>query len=181
MVHLNMYNCWRTQPISTKESFVDMTDIGKFTEPKNKMVCLLPSWEPWLPEFKVQKIYSIALIIEILYLKQNFFETDSCLLALTPCINYMQYPWGYALPVSHIISTCDSYPQYPWGYAVPVSYIGQLWTSFRNKVSQACHKIPEWFISWVYWQSIWDRVWLWQYWRDWKWRQSVSQLCYLFK
>ena len=55
----------------------------------------------------------------------------------------MQYPWGYALPVSHIISThegmhypwvissvpvricstCESYSQYPWGYAVPVSHI----------------------------------------------------------
>ena len=40
-----------------------------------------------------------------------------------PCINYMQYPWGYALPVSHIISTRESYPQYPWGYVVPVSHI----------------------------------------------------------
>ena len=40
-----------------------------------------------------------------------------------PCINYMQYPWGYALPVSHIISTRESYPQYPWGYALPVSHI----------------------------------------------------------
>ena len=32
----------------------------------------------------------------------------------------MQYPWGYTLPVSHIISTRESYPQYPWRYAVPV-------------------------------------------------------------
>ena len=53
----------------------------------------------------------------------------------SPCINYMQYPWGYAVlvricitrelyhqyrwvissvPVSHIISTCESYHQYPW-------------------------------------------------------------------
>ena len=39
------------------------------------------------------------------------------------CINYMQYPWGYALPMSHIISTRDSYPQYTWGYAVPLSHI----------------------------------------------------------
>ena len=80
--------------------------------------------------------------------------------------SYPQYPWGYAVPVSHILSTRESYPQYPWGYAVPMSYIGQLWTSFRNKVSQACHKIPEWFKSWAYWQSIWDRVWHWQCWRD---------------
>ena len=35
----------------------------------------------------------------------------------------MHYPWGYALPVSHIISTRESYPQYPWGYALPVSHI----------------------------------------------------------
>ena len=42
---------------------------------------------------------------------------------LAPYINHMEYPWGYALPVSHIISTHESYPQYPWGYAVPVSHI----------------------------------------------------------
>ena len=59
-----------------------MTDIRTFTEPKNKMVPLLP-WEPWPSEFEVQKNDSLALIIEILYLKQNFFETDSRLLALT--------------------------------------------------------------------------------------------------
>ena len=59
-----------------------MTYIGTFTEPKNKMVHLLP-WEPWPSEFEVQKNDSLALIIEILYLKQNFFETDSRLLALT--------------------------------------------------------------------------------------------------
>ena len=60
-----------------------------------------------------------------------------------PCINYMQYPWGYAVPVRvcstresyhqylwvissvpvRICSTRESYPQYPWGYAVPVSHI----------------------------------------------------------
>ena len=57
-----------------------MTDIGPVTEPENKMVPLLP-WEPWPSELEVQKKDSLALIIEILYLKQNFFETDSCLLA----------------------------------------------------------------------------------------------------
>ena len=122
-----------------------------------------------------------------------------------------QYLWGYAVPLSHILSTSESYPQYPWvissvpmshilstcedmqypwvissvpmriRIAAPVSYIGQLWTSFRNKVSRACHKIPEWFKSWVYWQSIWDRVWLWQCWRDWRRRQNISQLCNYFK
>ena len=50
-----------------------MKDIGKFTEPKNKMVFLLP-WEPWLSEFEVQENDSLNLIIEILYLEQNFFN-----------------------------------------------------------------------------------------------------------
>ena len=36
------------------------------------MVRLLP-WERWPSEFEVQKIDSLALIIEIMYLKQNFF------------------------------------------------------------------------------------------------------------
>ena len=49
-----------------------MTDFGKFTEPENKMVPLL-SWEPWPSEFEVQENDSLALIIEIMYLKQNFF------------------------------------------------------------------------------------------------------------
>ena len=67
-----------------------MTDIGASTEPKIKMVPLLP-WEPWPSEFEVQKNDSLALIIEILYLKQNFFETDSCLLALiTTSTSHMQ-------------------------------------------------------------------------------------------
>ena len=50
-----------------------MTDIGKFTELENKMVPLLP-WKPWSSEFEVQKNDSLALIIEIMYLKQNFFK-----------------------------------------------------------------------------------------------------------
>ena len=53
------------------------------------MVPLLP-WEPWLSEFEVQKNDSFALIIEILYLKDNFFETDSCLLASTTSTSHMQ-------------------------------------------------------------------------------------------
>ena len=59
-----------------------MTDTGTFTEHKNKMVPLL-KWEPRLSQFEVQKNDSLALITEILYLKQNFLETDSCLSALT--------------------------------------------------------------------------------------------------
>ena len=76
--------------------------------------------------------------------------------------SYPQYPWGYAVPVSHILSTRESYPQYPWGYAVPVSYTVQLWTRFRNKVSQACHKIPEWFrvISRCWWDHFRMLIWL---------------------
>ena len=46
-----------------------MTDIGTFTEPENKMVSLLPR-EPSLSEFEVQKNDSLALIIEILYLRR---------------------------------------------------------------------------------------------------------------
>ena len=50
-----------------------MTDIGTFTEFKNKMVPLLP-WEPW-PSLNVKfKNDSLALIIEIMYLKQNFLN-----------------------------------------------------------------------------------------------------------
>ena len=62
----------------------------------------------------------------------------------SPCINYMQYPWGYVLHVSHILSThediqypwvislvsmkicitCESYHQYPWVISsVPMSHI----------------------------------------------------------
>ena len=48
-----------------------MADIGTFTEPKNKMVPLLP-WEPLPSQFEVQKNDSLALIIEIMYLQQNF-------------------------------------------------------------------------------------------------------------
>ena len=66
-----------------------MTDNGKFTEPKNKMVNLLP-WEPWPSEFEVQKNDNWALIIEILYLKQNLFETDSCSLVSTTSTSHMQ-------------------------------------------------------------------------------------------
>ena len=53
------------------------------------MVPLLP-WEPWPSEFEVQKNDSLALIIEILYLKHNFLETDSCLLALTTTTSHIQ-------------------------------------------------------------------------------------------
>ena len=53
------------------------------------MVPLLP-WELWPSEFEVQKNDILALIIEILYLKQNFFKTDSCLLAWTTSTSHMQ-------------------------------------------------------------------------------------------
>ena len=45
-----------------------MADIGTFNELENKMVPLLP-WEPWPFKFEVLKNDSLALIIEILYLK----------------------------------------------------------------------------------------------------------------
>ena len=53
------------------------------------MVPLLPR-DPWPSEFEVQKNDSLALIIEILYFKQNIFETDSCLLALTTFTSHLQ-------------------------------------------------------------------------------------------
>ena len=49
-----------------------MTDIGKFTEPKNIIAPLLPG-EPWPFELESQKNGSLALMIEIPYLKQIFF------------------------------------------------------------------------------------------------------------
>ena len=66
-----------------------MTDFGTFTGSKIKVVPLLP-WEPSPSEFEVQKNDSLALIVEILNLEQNFFETDSCLLALTTSTSHMQ-------------------------------------------------------------------------------------------
>ena len=50
-----------------------MTYIGTFTEIENKVVPLLP-WKPWPSEFEVQRNDGLALIIEIMYLKQNFFN-----------------------------------------------------------------------------------------------------------
>ena len=51
-----------------------MTDIGKFTEPKNKMPRPLLPRELWPSELEVQKNGSFALIIEIPYLKENFLK-----------------------------------------------------------------------------------------------------------
>ena len=73
-----------------------MTDIGTFTEPKNKIIPLLP-WELYFSEYNVQKNDSLALIIEILYLKQNFFQTDSCLLASTTSTRNMQSCFKFEL------------------------------------------------------------------------------------
>ena len=53
------------------------------------MAPLLP-WEPRPSELEVQKNDSLALIIEILYLKQNFFETDSHFLALFTSTSHRQ-------------------------------------------------------------------------------------------
>ena len=46
--------------------------------------------EPWPSEFEVQKNDSLALITEIMCLKQNFLETDSCLSALTTSTSHIQ-------------------------------------------------------------------------------------------
>ena len=53
------------------------------------MVALLP-WELKPSEFEAQKNDSLALIIEILELKQNVFETYSCLFALPTSTSHMQ-------------------------------------------------------------------------------------------
>ena len=66
-----------------------MTDIGKFTESKNKMVPLL-SWEASPSEFEVQKNDNLTLIIEILYLKHDFFKMDICLSVLATFTSHMQ-------------------------------------------------------------------------------------------
>ena len=69
---------------------MDMTDIGQLTERKNKMVPLLP-WKPRPSKFEVQKNDSLALIIEIMYLKQNFLKGYiSCLLTLITSTSHMQ-------------------------------------------------------------------------------------------
>ena len=80
-----------------------MTDIGTFIEPTNKMVSLLP-WEPWPSEFEVQKNDSLALI-------RIFFETNSCLLALTTSPSHVQSCFKIVLgliKVSCLISMSDS-------------------------------------------------------------------------
>ena len=73
------------------------------------------------------------------------FQFDQfCSVTTPPCINYMQYPWGYALPMRiciiresyhqypwaipsvpvRVCITRESYPQYPWVISsVPVSHI----------------------------------------------------------
>ena len=66
-----------------------MTDIGTFTGPKNKMVPCY-HWNHDRLTLKFKKNDSLALIVEILYLKQNFFETDRCLSALTSSTSQMQ-------------------------------------------------------------------------------------------
>ena len=53
------------------------------------MVPLL-SWELWPAEFEVQKNESLVLIVEILYLKQIFFQMDSCVLSLTTSTSHIQ-------------------------------------------------------------------------------------------
>ena len=71
-------------------------------EPKNKMVNLLP-WEQWPFEFEVQKNDNWALIIEILYFKQNFFEMDSSLLPLTTSASQMQSCFKIDLGLSYLM------------------------------------------------------------------------------
>ena len=58
-----------------------MAGIGTFTQPENKMVPLLP-FEPSPSECEVQKNDSLALIIEILYLKENFSWNGSLFVSI---------------------------------------------------------------------------------------------------
>ena len=136
-----------------------------------------PTLVNWVKETTLYKLYAVPVSI---------------------CItreSYHQYPWVISSVPMRVCSTCDSYPQCLWGYVVPVSHILSIredmqytWVildSFEQaseiKYPKLVPKIPEWFKSWIYWQAIWGRVWVWQCWRDWRWRQSTSQLCILFK
>ena len=58
-----------------------------------------------------------------------------------PCVNYTQYPWGYAVPV-RTCSTCESYLQYMWGYVVHVRICGTRKGNF-------IHSSFIWIYSWV--------------------------------
>ena len=78
-----------------------MTDIGKLLNINTKLYPLLLPWEPSLSEFEVQKNDSMALIIEIMHLKQNFLETDNCLLALTTSTSHMQSCFTINLGLIH--------------------------------------------------------------------------------
>ena len=56
--------------------------------------------------FPISVLLSISELCSILLILRGVLSS-----LLTPCINYTQYPWGgYAVPMSHILSTCESYP-----------------------------------------------------------------------
>ena len=52
-----------------------MTDIGTFTEPKIKMVPLLP-WEPWPSGFEVQKNDSRLATVVSWFLRSHFTKQE---------------------------------------------------------------------------------------------------------
>ena len=67
-----------------------MTDIGNLLNLNIKWYACYHHGNHGFLNLKFKKIDSLALIIEILYLKQIFFETDSCSSALTTFTSNMQ-------------------------------------------------------------------------------------------
>ena len=53
------------------------------------MVALSP-WKPWPFKLEVQKNTCLALIIQIMWLKQNFLKKSSCMLILATCLSSKQ-------------------------------------------------------------------------------------------
>ena len=53
------------------------------------MVALFP-WKPWPLKLEVQKITFLALIIQIMWLKQNLFKKSSRVLILATCYSNIQ-------------------------------------------------------------------------------------------
>ena len=96
------------------------------------MVPLLP-WETWPSEFEVQKNDSLTLITEIMYLKQNFFETDICLLALTTSTSHMQSCFKIdlgLLKLSNVSFLCLKANVF-WWLSWNGAYLG-IWPGFQD-------------------------------------------------
>ena len=59
----------------------------------------------------------------------------------------VQYPWGISSVPMRICSTHESYPQYPWEYAVPLSHI--LWVISSVPVSHILSTCEDMQYPWV--------------------------------